>query len=189
MKARESGMPDAEMWDSFFDPEVVLTELGLMRNVQDAVDFGCGYGTFSIPAARRIQGMLYGFDIEPGMIVECERRARREKIRNTKFCLRDFIDKGSGLEPTSVDFVMLFNILHVEHPLKLLQEAWRILKPGGLVAVIHWNHDPTTPRGPSMAIRPRPSDCLRWVEDAGFVLRRGLVNLPPYHYGLTGQRR
>ena len=84
---------------------------------------------------------------------------------------------------------MLFNILHAEQPLLLLHEAWRILKPGGRVAVIHWNYDPTTPRGPSMDIRPHPEDCLHWTEEAGFVVEEGVIDLPPYHYGLIGRKK
>ena len=76
MKTRESGMPDEGMWRSFFDPEAILAALGLDESVHDAVDFGSGYGTFAIPAARRIRGTLHGFDIEAEMVAECARRAR-----------------------------------------------------------------------------------------------------------------
>ncbi len=189
MKTRESGMPEEEIWREFFDPEAILTALGLTREVGDAVDFGCGYGTFAIPAARRIQGTLHGFDIEPAMIEECERRARANNIRNARFHLRDFAAEGTRLSSESIDYAMLFNILHAEEPFPLLREAWRILAPGGCVAVIHWNYDPTTPRGPSMEIRPRPADCLRWLEESGFVVEGGIVDLPPYHYGLLGRKK
>ncbi|MCC7556136.1 MAG: class I SAM-dependent methyltransferase [Methanoculleus marisnigri] len=189
MKTRESGMPDEGMWRSFFDPEAILTALGLDETVLNAVDFGCGYGTFSLPAARRIHGTLHGFDIEAEMVAECERRAREAHIQNLSLQCRDFVADGTGLPADSVDYTMLFNILHAEQPLTLLHEAWRILKPGGRVSVIHWNHDPATPRGPSMDIRPRPEDCLRWVEEAGFVVEGGIIDLPPYHYGLLGRKK
>jgi len=188
MKTRESGMPEEEMWRSLFDPEAILTALGLTREVRDAVDFGCGYGTFAIPAARRIKGTLHGFDIEPAMIEECERRAREYNLRNTRFHLCDFAAEGTALPADSVDYAMLFNILHAEEPLPLLREAWRILAPGGRVAVIHWNYDPATPRGPSMDIRPRPDDCRGWLDQAGFAVIGGVIDLPPYHYGLLARK-
>lgn len=189
MKTRESGMPDEGMWQTFFDPEAVLTALGLDGAVGDAVDFGCGYGTFALPAARRIHGTLHGFDIEGGMVAECERRAAADGVRNARFLCRDFVAEGTGLPADSADYAMLFNLLHAEEPLTLLREAWRILRPGGRVAVMHWNHDPATPRGPSMEIRPRPEDCLRWMVDAGFVAEGGPIDLPPHHYGLTGRKK
>jgi len=188
MKTRESGMPDEAMWRTFFDAEAILTALGLTGETGDAADFGCGYGTFAIPAARRIRGTLHGFDIEPAMIAECERLASLAELHNVHVERRDFVAAGTGLADQSVDYAMLFNLLHAEAPLRLLREALRILAPGGLVAVIHWNHDPATPRGPSMAIRPRPEDCRRWLAEAGFVLVGETIPLPPYHYGLLGQK-
>ena len=68
-----------------------------------------------------------------------------------------------------------------------MAEAHRVLRPGGKVGVIHWNHDPSTPRGPDLGIRPRPEQCQSWVREAGFVLILPLVSLPPYHYGMMGQ--
>lgn len=188
MKVRESGMPEAEMWHTFFAPEVILNALKLTSDVRDAADFGCGYGTFSIPAAKRIQGTLHGFDIDPVMIKTSKRLAKRKNIRNVRLCLRDFVTNGTGLDTASMDYVMLFNILHTENPVNLLREAWRILTPGGHAGVIHWNYDPETPRGPPMEIRPRPADCRKWIKEAGFVIEKKHINLPPYHYGILARK-
>jgi len=140
MKVRESGMPSAEMWHTFFDPDGILAAMELTADVREAVDFGCGYGTFAIPAAKRIRGTLHGFDIDPAMIEATARHAGQENIRNTMLYLRDFAAEGTGLDAASVDYVVLFNTLHAEDPLRLLCEARRILAPGGSVEVIHWNH-------------------------------------------------
>jgi SAM-dependent methyltransferase len=184
MKTRESGMPDEGMWQAFFDPGAALTALGLTGETGDAVDFGCGYGTFSLPAARRIRGTLHGFDIEADMVATCARRAADEGVHNARFYRRDFVADGTGLPADSVDYAMLFNILHAEEPLVLLREAWRILRPGGRLAVMHWNYDPATPRGPSMEIRPRPDQLRARAEEAGFVSEtEDRIDLPPYHYG------
>jgi 2-polyprenyl-3-methyl-5-hydroxy-6-metoxy-1,4-benzoquinol methylase len=51
MKARESGMPDEQLWDQFFHPEFILKGLGIQNLTGTIVDLGCGYGTFTIPAA------------------------------------------------------------------------------------------------------------------------------------------
>lgn len=93
---------------------------------------------------------------------------------------------GTGLPSASVDYVMLFNILHAECPEILLQESARILKPRGLLAIIHWQYDSSTPRGPSLEIRPRPKQCHDWAVKRGFgLLDPGIVDLPPYHYGMV----
>lgn len=188
MKVRESGMPEAEIWRSFFKPGIILDALKLTSDIRDAADFGCGYGTFTIPASKRIQGALYSFDIDPLMIKTSKRLAKRENAHNVRLSLRDFVTNGTGLKAASVDYVMLFNILHAEDPISLLREAWRILAPGGRAGVIHWNYDPETPRGPPMAIRPRPADCRRWIKEAGFVIEKKHINLPPYHYGILARK-
>jgi SAM-dependent methyltransferase len=188
MKTRESGMPEEERWNAFFDPDLILTELGLDPDSQRVVDIGCGYGTFTLPAAERIRGTVFAIDIDPEMIAACKANVIKAGLENVNFQQRDFMNDGTGLADLSVDFVMLFNILHAEQPVSLLKEAYRILRPNGKVGVIHWNYDPSTPRGPSMEIRPRPEQCQKWVRSAGFQLIRPLIQLPPYHYGIVGEK-
>ncbi len=187
MKIRESGMPERDVWESFFDPANLLTTLGLGRQVNDAAEFGCGYGTFTIPAAKLISGKIYALDIEPDMVRLVSERASGEGLGNVRVLLRDFMVQGSGMPDESVDYAMLFNILHLENPIVLLQEAARILKKGGRLAIIHWNHDPATPRGPSLDIRPRPEQCIAWAKRAGFC-KPVLYDLSPYHYGIVAIR-
>lgn len=184
MKTRESEMPKDSVWSGFFRPEEVLQKLGLQPDSGDVVDFGGGYGTFSIPAAKIIQGTVHALDIEPEMVAAT--KAKAGHLRNVRVYHRDFVVAGSGLPDSSVGYAMLFNILHCEQPLVLLKEAWRVLVPGGTLAVMHWNHDPATPRGPSMGIRPRPEQCRAWAIEAGFMPSGAQwVELPPYHYGMT----
>src|SRR3989339_396299 len=184
MKARDSGMPGREMWEEFFQPEKILKTLGLNDQTIDVAEFGCGYGTFTISAAQIIKGKVYAFDIEPDMIRMTGDEAKKQRLNNVQPIQRDFIAEGSGLQGESVDYCMLFNILHLENPVALIGEAKRILKTGGKLGVIHWNYDPTTPRGPSMAIRPRPEDCLRWAESVGFHDSKQ-YDLKPDHYGIV----
>jgi len=186
MKTRESGMPAEARWASFFDVPLILATLGVDEGVKSVVEFGCGYGTFTIPTARIVSATVYALDIEPGMIQATQAWAAAEGLTNVRVCLRDFVAQGTGLPDRSVDYVMLFNILHAECPTGLLREAYRVLVPGGKVGIIHWNYDPATPRGPSMDIRPRPGQCVRWAERVGFgLLAPGIIALPPYHYGVV----
>lgn len=188
MKTRESGMPEEARWDRFFDPDFILNQFGLDQNTHAVVDMGCGYGTFAIPAARRIHGMVHAMDIDPQMVAACQAKAKETGVSNINCVERDFVTYGTCLPDNAADFVMLFNILHAENPTSLLEEAFRILVPDGKVGVIHWNYDPATPRGPSMEIRPRPEQCQEWVQAAGFQLTRPFIQLPPYHYGMVGQK-
>jgi ubiquinone/menaquinone biosynthesis C-methylase UbiE len=189
MKTRESGMPDEDMWSSFFAPKAVLERLELTSKCVDLVDFGCGYGTFTIPAARIVAGVVHAFDIEPEMIRATQSKAATLGLTNLRLVVRDFVVDGTGLPDACVDYAMLFNILHAEQPGVLLREALRVLRTGGRLGVIHWNYDPATPRGPSMAIRPRPEQIQQWAAQAGFISRTSLpLDILPYHYGLIFMR-
>ena len=186
MKTRESGMPDDATWEGFFAPEATLRALELTAKCRDVLDMGCGYGTFSVPAARICSGTVYAIDIEEEMVAATRARARAAAVVNIIVAQRDFIQDGSGLSDASLDYVMLFNILHAEEPHVLLHEARRVLSADGILGVMHWNYDPATPRGPSMEIRPRPEQILCWAEEAGFrAVPPSKVDLPPYHYGFA----
>lgn len=184
MKIRESGMPERDMWEKFFSSAKILATLGINSQIGDVAEFGCGYGTFTIPAAKVIKGKIYALDLEPDMIRITNEEAKKQGLNNVQTVLRDFMIEGSGLPDGSVDYVMLFNILHLEKPMILINEAKRILKEKGKLGIIHWNYDPKTPRGPSMDIRPKPEDCIKWAESAGFS---GAIryDLKPYHYGIV----
>jgi ubiquinone/menaquinone biosynthesis C-methylase UbiE len=182
-------MPPERMWRTFFRPSETLYALGLRADSANVVDFGCGYGTFTIPAGEIITGTVHAFDIEPVMIEETRRKAERAKLGNIQLYARDFIAEGAGLPDASVDYAMLFNILHAENPSQLLAEAFRILRDGGMLGIMHWNHDARTPRGPSMDIRPKPEHCAHWAEEIGFVIAKPHIDLPPYHYGIVAEKR
>ena len=184
MKVRDSGMPDKEMWETFFDPRKILKTLGMDNKTGDVAEFGCGYGTFTIPAAKMIKGKIFAIDIEPEMILITENKKKETGLDNVIPVLRDFMADGSGLKDESVDYATLFNILHLENPVSLLIEAKRILRKGGRIAIVHWNYDPATPRGPAMDIRPKPEECIKWAQEAGFV-DPVKFDLKPYHYGIV----
>jgi ubiquinone/menaquinone biosynthesis C-methylase UbiE len=182
MKVRESDMPKEDEWSRFFDPKNILLQLGLNRDINDVVDFGSGYGTFAIPVAQMIGGNVYALEIELEMVHVVEQKAKKLNLENVKPILRDFVSLGSGLMDSTVDFVTLFNILHLDKPIDLLREAYRVLVVGGKVGIIHWNYDPKTPRGPPMNIRPKPEQIRQWAESVGFIFEQQF-NFKPYHYG------
>ena len=185
MKVHDSGMPDEEMWSSFFDPEKILRAFGLDQEISGIVEFGCGYGTFTLTAAKMIRGNVTAFDIEPAMVSAVSEKSCQAGIKNIRAVVRDFVAQGTGLPQYSMDVALLFNILHHDQPVALMKEAYRVLNMEGYLAIIHWNYDPTTPRGPAMEIRPRPEQCIEWGREAGFNFnKRERFDFPPYHYGL-----
>lgn len=184
MKVRDSGMPEQDYWESLFQIDGILDGLAIDTSIRDAVEMGCGYGTFTLPVAQRIRGKLHAFDIEPGMIELTKARAESAGVRNLNLAVRDVVTDGFGLSDASVDAVLLFNILHLENPVELLRIAARVVCVGGRVLAIHWRSDVATPRGPALSIRPQPEQVAEWGTAVGFALAEVRV-LAPWHFGVV----
>jgi SAM-dependent methyltransferase len=187
MKTRDSGMPEESWWESFFRPEQVLDALGLDQVDGPLIDVGCGYGTFTIPAARRSPYAVHALDIDPQMVERTAARAHNAGLRNVQARVADAVGSSLGVPDASVAVVLVFNLLHCEEPGVLLSAARRALRPGGRLAAIHWRSDVSTPRGPDLSIRPRPETLRDLVVDSGFQIVIGPVVLPPYHVGVVGR--
>ena len=184
MKVRDSGMPDEKLWNDFFDTDLILSELHIDLKIKDLVEIGCGYGTFTIPASRLLKGKLYAFDIENEMIESLSEKLSNQQINNVILEQRDILTQTTGLVDNSVDYVMLFNILHHDSPKDFFDESFRILKQNGKIGVIHWRSDISTPRGPELNIRPKPEQIIEMIDINRFNILKKPFILNPYHYGL-----
>jgi len=184
MKIRDSGMPPQDYWETLFDVPGILDAFGFGSSTGDVAELGCGYGTFTLPLARRIGGTVHTTDIDTAMVALTTARAARAGLRNVKAEMRDVLATGFGMPAGSCDAALLFNILHAEEPVVLLRAARTTVRSGGIVAVIHWRSDIVTPRGPSLVIRPRPEQITAWATEAGLAVEGASLDLPPWHYGL-----
>ena len=166
MKIRDSGMPDEALWATFFDAEAILDCLGFgpeggPPGLADVVDLGCGYGTFTIPAARRTHGTVHAFDIEAAMVEVTQRKAHALGLENVVALRRDVLAEGTGLASESCGYVMAFNVLPPPGP----RSCWP--KPSGF-----WGRGAASPSftgsttllrraGPRWTSAPHPSDAGR----------------------------
>jgi len=124
------------------------------------------------------------------MVERVNRLAKQQALTNLVAIDRDVVQLGTGEDNQSHSGVMIYNLLHLENPIALLKEAYRNLKVGGCLSVIHWRSDIDTPRGPSLDIRPTPEQTMQWMEKAGFQNIK-LVDIEqscPYHYGVLAWR-
>lgn len=187
MKIHDSGMPEQAYWDSLFDYGAILEWIGLSTEPETVVEVGCGYGSFSLPVATTQQqtgGQLIAFDIEQSMLDMTRQNLDRAGIDNMRLILRDVLAEGTGLADDSVERVLMFNILHFSERHLLLQEAARLLKPGGELDILHWRKDIKTPRGPEVASRPDTASLLQAVSGLDLEQVGEAVVLPPYHWGM-----
>ncbi len=185
MKYRESGMPSEDLWNSFFDPVQVLEMMEVNNTINTLLDIGCGYGTFLIPASRIVKKVI-GIDIDDQMINICKTKIEEYDFKNVELIPGDIsrpeITRIINSYSKQIDYITLFNILHGENPVQLLQSAFTLLERGGKIGVIHWKYE-NTPRGPSMEIRPKPEQVIEWSTSAGLIVSKQ-IDLPPYHYGI-----
>ena len=169
---------------NLFYKEYIFHSLEINNTIDDLVEIGCGYGTFTIPVSKIIKGNLYAFDIENEMIEFVRQKSNEQKLKNIILNKRDILSGTTGLKSDSIDYVMLFNLLHNEEPQIFIKECYRILKVGGKLGVIHWRSDIETPRGPDLSIRPSPQDILGLIDKKLFHATRNNLIFKPYHFGL-----
>jgi len=184
MKVLDSGMPEETYWNSLFDIPGIVEWLDVKSVIGPIVEIGCGYGTFTVPVARRASGTLYAFDIEPAMLECTKKNTGQAALQNIRFVQRDIIEQGTGLEAQSVGMVLLFNILHFDERRAMLEETARILRPYGIAAIIHWRKDIATPRGPAVHARPDEEMILGSAKGLGLTIQGSSRILEPYHWGI-----
>ncbi len=170
---------------SFLHPERVLGLLDI-RPGMIVADFGAGGGYFSIAAARLVgeHGKIYAIDIQQQAIDLIKSKANLEHLLQLDTIWADLeFPAGSRLHAQSVDFVLVSNILfQAERKREIIAEAWRVLKPGGRLAILEWDEAPF-PAGPPMAMRVPREHALRLARDIGFQPEREL-DAGNHHYGL-----
>ena len=59
-------MSDEDTWHTFYDADCIINKLDCVKKQNDVTaEFGCSYGTFTLPVATRTLGLVYAFEIEP----------------------------------------------------------------------------------------------------------------------------
>jgi len=130
---------DVEKWFKE-EGEKVLKEVGIKKD-NIILDFGCGAGTYSLPAAKIIgkRGKVFALDKSRIKLNELISKAKSDGLDNIKTMETSGKLKIS-LHDRSFDVVMLYDILHsyyfsLSERKKLLKEVYRVLKSGGLLSI------------------------------------------------------
>jgi ubiquinone/menaquinone biosynthesis C-methylase UbiE len=119
--------------DLFQNPRRSL-EKARLREGMSVVDYGCGPGSFTIPAAELVggKGRVFAVDIHPLAIRAVKQKASRKGLENVETVLVRGYD--TGIEESSIDRVLLIDTVHlIEDPDALFREVHRMLKPDGLL--------------------------------------------------------
>ncbi len=111
-----------------------LLERAGVRAGMTVLDFGCGPGRYTFPAAELVgaSGSVVAADLHPLAIKAVKDTCRRRRVGNIRSLLTD---GALPLDDGSMDEVLLFDTLHdVEDRPRVVGELLRVLKAGGTLA-------------------------------------------------------
>jgi SAM-dependent methyltransferase len=145
----------------FWDRWGVATVARLPLSSGDAVlDVCCGAGASALPAARAVgpTGRVLGLDLAEPLLGLARQRAVNLGLRNVSFRACDAT--AAGLESGSFGAVVcVFGVFFAADMPAFVGEMWRVVRPGGTLAITTWGPD--------------------WCEPASSIFWRAVRELEP----------
>jgi SAM-dependent methyltransferase len=98
------------------------------------VDFGCGTGSITLGLAATVTpGEVVGFDLSEAAVAKARTQAQSSGITNVRFSVANLYELE--LDAESFDAAHFSGVLeHLTEPQRALDLAYRVLKPGGVIA-------------------------------------------------------
>ncbi len=162
---------DVEKWLEK-DGVEFLKSVGVKRG-HTILDFGCGEGHYSIPAAKlvRKKGKVFAVDKDEQALHQLIRRIEEYKIKNIEIIKKE---SKTSLDNNFVDFIICYDVVHCLKDRKTLyHEFHRVLRPKGIFSLYPKHHKDDYPL---MELAHMKLDgILEEVEDAGFALQEHLL--------------
>lgn len=170
----------------FAHPEKNVEQFNIEPGMSIA-DFGAGVGFYSIALAKAVgpSGRVYAIDIQKDLLSKLQNDAEKENLHNIKLIWSDLdLPKSSTLDDNDIDRVVIANVLfQLEDKDIILEEARRILKPGGKMLFIEWR-DSFGGMGPRQEDVVREDVAKTLIESHGFKFERD-INTGDHHYGFV----
>ncbi|MBK1986068.1 class I SAM-dependent methyltransferase [Sphaerospermopsis aphanizomenoides BCCUSP55] len=131
--------PALSFWNRF--GQRTIDRLAL-RNGDRVLDVCCGTGASAIPAALSVgsTGKVLGIDIAESLLQLGRNKSKQQCLENIEFQYGDF--QNLGLPNESFDaIVCVFGIFFVPDMVAAIRELWRMVRPGGKLAITSWGKD------------------------------------------------
>jgi len=120
-----SGRNILKMWE----------ECDLVQEGQTFLDYGCGTGDFTIPAAKKVSrtGKVYALDYFDRQLTIVADKSAKAGLTNIETIQSE---SQTGLPDESVDVIWMCDVLHeIKERRAVLEELHRVLKKNGLLAI------------------------------------------------------
>ncbi len=126
---------------------------------QSVLDLCCGAGASAIPAARAVGpgGHVLGIDLAEPLLEQASAKAAAERLPNIEFRRGNAI--STGLPAASFDAVVcVFGVFFAPDMAGFAAEMWRLVRPGGVLAITTW--------GPGLF---EPANAIFWESVRGLA--------------------
>jgi ubiquinone/menaquinone biosynthesis C-methylase UbiE len=127
-------------WQQQLEPaQTRMLDMADIQPGEWVLDVACGTGLVSCRAASQvgIDGVVVGTDLADNMVKRAHQSARQQGFLQAIFTRMDA--ETLQLSPGTFDVALCaLGLMYVPGPLRALQEMYRVLKPGGRVAVAVW---------------------------------------------------
>jgi ubiquinone/menaquinone biosynthesis C-methylase UbiE len=110
-----------------------------LQHGANVLDVGCGTGASALPSAEMIgpTGFVIGVDLSARLLDRAREKAAKRGLSNIEFRLADMT--SLGYPDGHFDAVVsVFSIFFVPDMEGLVRELWRMVRPGGKLAVTTW---------------------------------------------------
>ncbi len=116
--------------------EVLAQWAGIQKGSR-IVDAGCGLGHASEWLSEHYDARVTGITIVPKQVETIQKRLLKKPVKNVDFLVADYLTMPFA--NTSLDVVWAFeSVCHANNKLDFYEEAFRVLKPGGLLVMAEY---------------------------------------------------
>jgi ubiquinone/menaquinone biosynthesis C-methylase UbiE len=131
--------PANTFWNRFGQSTIDRLDL---KPGSSVLDVCCGTGASALPAAAQVglSGQVIGIDLAERLLELARTKAGNNNLNNVEFRVGDML--ATGFPDASFDAVVcVFGIFFVPDIPAAVRELWRVLRPGGKLAITTWGPD------------------------------------------------
>lgn len=165
-------------------PEYIIEKLNI-NSPRFILDIGAGTGFFSNEFSKNVEvEKIYALDIADEMIYWMSENLVPE---NHKIIPQKMEEDKIDLEDDLADAIIMINVHHEFHyPIRILNEAKRLLRQGGKLAVVDWAKKETE-HGPPVEKRYSTSQIKKQLEKIPFDDIQIYEDLPTHYLIVSSQ--